>query len=53
MTTACRVWSMYQARCLLCDWNGEVTGDPEAAADDARDRRRTDEHRGNLKGKAT
>jgi len=51
MTTPCRVWAIYQARCLLCDWSGELQGDREGAADDARDHRRTQEHRGKLKGK--
>jgi len=51
MTTSCRVWAMYQARCLLCDWSGEVQADSEGAAYEARDHRRTQEHRDNLKGK--
>lgn len=51
MPTSCRVWATYQARCILCNWSGEVTGDREDAADDASDHRRTQEHRDNLKGK--
>ena len=50
MPTSCRVWAMYQARCLLCNWRGEITADPASAAYDARDHRRTQEHRDNLKG---
>ena len=51
MATRCRVWAMYQARCLLCDWMGEIWGygDRRAAADDARDHRSSDEHRAKLR----
>lgn len=47
--SACTVWKMFQARCLLCAWFGEVHGDPGTAADDAREHRRTDQHRSKLK----
>jgi hypothetical protein len=36
---------MYQARCLLCDWAGEITGNKTEAADDAREHRSGEEHR--------
>ena len=49
MTTACRVWAMYQARCLLCGWSGEIQAAQKDAADDARHHRSTQEHRDNLK----
>ena len=47
--TECRVWRMYQARCLLCGWAEEVTGDPAAAAYGARDHRAGEEHKENLR----
>jgi hypothetical protein len=48
MDTRCRVWKLYQARCLLCDWSGEVTGDGPLAARDAREHRGSEEHKRNL-----
>ncbi len=45
MSTSCRVWTMHQARCSLCQWSGEITDDAQSAARDARDHRRSDEHK--------
>jgi hypothetical protein len=49
MTTSCRVWHLHQARCQLCGWSGEVTGDAAAAAWDARDHRAGPEHQQRLR----
>jgi hypothetical protein len=47
--TPCRVWAMYQARCLPCDWAGELTGSSGEAATDARHHRATPEHKQRLR----
>jgi hypothetical protein len=47
--TPCRVWTIYQARCLLCGWYEEVTGDPAAAAYSAKLHRAGEEHKENLR----
>jgi hypothetical protein len=44
MSTDCRVWNLHQARCLLCDWSSEVTGDAGSAASDASMHRTSSEH---------
>ena len=49
MATDCRVWEMYQARCLLCDWSEEATGDRGSAAYGARVHRESEEHRRRLR----
>jgi hypothetical protein len=41
----CRVWRIFQARCLTCDWNGEMTSDRREATADARAHRATIDHR--------
>jgi hypothetical protein len=52
MGTDCRVWTMYQARCLLCEWSSDIlTGDPGEAAGEARYHRQTPEHRKRLRGR--
>ena len=48
----CRVWEIYQARCLLCGWSGETTSDQAEAADDAREHRLSDEHVSQLASRA-
>jgi hypothetical protein len=40
-----RVWLMFQARCLDCDWAGEVHGESGPAAHDAREHRQSPEHK--------
>ena len=45
----CRVWTIYQARCLLCGWSEEVTDDPAAAAYSAKLHRAGEEHKENLR----
>jgi hypothetical protein len=47
--TDCRVWHLYQARCLLCDWSEEVTGDPGGAAYGASVHRASSEHLARLR----
>jgi hypothetical protein len=49
MATDCRVWDLHQARCLLCDWADEVTGDRASAAYDARVHRASAEHKQKLR----
>lgn len=44
----CRVWRLYQARCLLCDWYEEVTSIPSEAARGAQIHRSSEEHKRNL-----
>lgn len=48
MRTGCRVWQLYQARCLLCDWEGEITGSSSSTAWDARAHRDSNEHQREL-----
>jgi hypothetical protein len=48
MPTPCRVWHLHQARCLMCDWAGEITSDPADAAYDAYLHRRTLDHQARL-----
>jgi len=54
MSQECRVWNMYQARCMLCPsddpdtggpWSGEIHGSSGAAASDAAEHRATGEHK--------
>jgi hypothetical protein len=41
-----RVWRMFQARCTLCMWAGQIWGQADRgnAADEAAAHRRTPEH---------
>lgn len=51
MATDCTVWQMFQARCTLCGWSGETyaPGDRNGAAYDAREHRKSPEHRRKLR----
>jgi hypothetical protein len=52
MSTPCRVWQMFQARCLLCEWDSPaiygVDGSSDAA-DDAVAHRASPEHQAALR----
>ena len=52
MNTDCRVQELYQARCSLCAWSGEVTGVRAPASYDARVHRASDEHKAKLAERA-
>jgi len=45
----CYVWHMHQARCLLCDWSGEVSGVAAEAASEVREHRASAEHQARLR----